>query len=347
MRNLLLPFSWIFRLIITLRNFFYDAGWLRSFKFDFPVICIGNLSTGGTGKTPHLLFIANLLQQQGQGAVISRGYRRKSKGFILATSQSLVEDIGDEPKLIKQKNPQLEVAVCENRFMGITMLLQQSESIQYVLMDDGFQHRKVRAGYNIILSAYNKLFIDDRMLPAGNLREPKSSLQRADMVIITKCPPDMPKREAAELRTRLQLLPAHKLFFTSLHYDSLQPLFSHLQNPQFASYNKCLLVSGIASDTHLVTYLKSRYKKLERMAFPDHHYYSLQNLQTIKSKYTDGTILITTEKDAMRFMEQQEWITQLDLRFYVLPVKVAFLFDGADECIADIQHYIHQEATVL
>ncbi|MBP7398856.1 MAG: tetraacyldisaccharide 4'-kinase [Chitinophagales bacterium] len=347
MRILLLPFTWIYSIIIAIRNFFYDAGWLRSFRYDFPVICVGNLNTGGTGKTPHLIYIAGLLQNEWKGAVISRGYKRRTSGFVISTINSLVKDIGDEPKLIKQKMPQLEVAVCENRFIGISTLLQEVNGLEYILMDDGFQHRKVKAGYNIIITAYNDLFIDDKVLPAGNLREPATSLRRADTIIISKCPPEMPKREASELRTRLQLLPQHKLFFTTLQYQSLRPLFPAWQNKKLPATNKCLLISGIASDKHITAFLKQQYHFIERIPFADHHYYSEKDLQLIQQKTTDNKIVITTEKDAVRLMEQEALILKMEIHFYVLPVAVSFLFDAENEFAFELKDYIHREFATL
>lgn len=343
MRTLLLPLSWIYSGIVTLRNFLYDAGWLRSFRFDFPVICIGNLNTGGTGKTPHLIYIAGLLQEGNRGAVISRGYRRNTSGFILSTAKSLVRDIGDEPKLIKQKMPGLEVAVCENRFIGISTLLQEVEGLTFILMDDGFQHRRVKAGYNIILTAYSDLFIDDRVLPAGNLREPTTALHRADTVIVTKCPPSMLKREAAELRTRLQLLPHHKLFFTTLEYEPLRPLFPGSQNKKTPETNRCLLVSGIAGDSHITEFLRSRFHFVERMAFADHHFFTERDLTAIRQKAEGNAVLITTEKDAVRLAEQESQIRNLKMDFYVLPVRVACLFDAEAELVSELKAYIHRE----
>lgn len=343
MRNLLTPFSWLYKLIVVIRNFLYDAGWLRSFRFDFPVICIGNISTGGTGKTPHIIYLAKALQDKYKAAVISRGYRRKSKGYILAASGSLVADIGDEPKLIKYKMPAMEVAVCENRLIGISTLLQDVNDLVFILMDDGFQHRKVKAGLNIILSSYDALFIHDKLLPAGNLREPVSSLVRADTIIITKCSPQMQRREASELRTTLQLLPLQKLYFTSLGYGELNPLFPLWQNEVITKGKQALVVTGIANDRHLVEALRNQFTVVHKMHFPDHHYFSEKDLQNIKNRLGDNSVLITTEKDAMRLMEQEEIIKNLNLQFYILPVEVQFLFNAEQQFLEDITAYIHRD----
>ena len=347
MRLLLYPLSWLYGLVVGLRNFFYDRGWLRSFQFDFPVVLVGNLSTGGTGKTPHVLAIARILSSKYRVAVLSRGYKRKTRGYIASTELSLVEDIGDEPKLMKQRMPELEVAVCENRLMGISELLQEEPPPNIILMDDGFQHRKVRAGLNIILTDYSKLFTKDHLLPVGRLREPRSSLRRADVIIVTKCPPDMSKREAAEMRTTLHLLPLHKLFFTAYKYAPLKPLLPDQMQTEPGGGHGFLVVCALASNQYLKDHLQSIRPDVKELCFPDHHYYKAADMQKIKQQLDGDRLLVTTEKDAVKLMEIADDIRAAGLSFFVLPVEVEFLFEKAEKFAALIDRYVKDAKSVI
>jgi tetraacyldisaccharide 4'-kinase len=346
-RWLLLPLSWLYRAIVAVRNFMYDQQWLRSFQFDFPVILVGNLSTGGTGKTPHVLRIAQLLGKHYRVAVLSRGYKRKTRGYIVATMKSTVADIGDEPVLLKQRVPGLEVAVSENRLEGISQLLLEEPAPEIIIMDDGFQHRRVKAGYNIILTSYSKTFVHDTLLPAGRLREPISSLRRADMIIVSKCPPDMTRREASEMRTALKLLPLHQLFFTSYVYAPLQPLLPEQPGQDVPSVRNCLVISGLASNDYLTDYLKTQYALVDTIAFRDHHDYRPADLQRIKTALQPETVLITTEKDAVKLQALAADILKLELSFFVLPVDVRFLFDGEAKFEEHIHRYVRDARYII
>lgn len=325
----------------------YDRGWLRSFRFDFPVILVGNISTGGTGKTPHVIMIAELLKKHFRIAVLSRGYKRKTKGYIVATDKSLVEDIGDEPKLMKWKSPSLEVAVCEDRLEGISQLLLEEPSPQIIIMDDGFQHRAVKAGYNIILTSYSKPFTTDRLLPYGNLREPRTSLHRADTIIVSKCPADMSKREASEMRTSLQLMPAHALFFTCYQYGAWQPLLPDQPQQTMPPLKSALIISALASNEYLLDHLKKQCRDLDVMHYPDHYYYKPADLSKIKEKQGGNRVLITTDKDAVKLRELEADITKLELSFFVLPVTVQFLFDGEDRFQEAINRYVRDAKSLI
>ena len=347
MRWLLLPLSWLYRAVVAVSNFMYDQKWLRSFEFDFPVILVGNLSTGGTGKTPHVLHIAQQLGKHYRVAVLSRGYKRKTSGYIVATMQSTVADIGDEPVLLKQRVPGLEVAVAENRLEGIAQLLLEEPAPEIIIMDDGFQHRKVKAGYNIILTSYNKTFIEDTLLPAGRLREPVSSLRRADMIIVSKCPPDMSKREAAEMRTSLQLMPLHQLFFTSYVYAPMMPLLQDQAVTAVPDYPHCLVVSGLASNDYLADYLKTKYARVDTIAFRDHHDYRIADLKNIQAALKENTVLVTTEKDAVKLRAFATTLKELGLSFFVLPVDVRFLFDGEEKFEEHIHRYVRDARYII
>lgn len=325
----------------------FDQKWLRSFQFDFPVILVGNLSTGGTGKTPHVLHIAQLLGRHYRVAVLSRGYKRRTSGYMVATLKSTVADIGDEPVLLKQRVPGLEVAVAENRLEGITQLLLEEPAPEIIVMDDGFQHRKVKAGYNIILTSYSKTFVHDSLLPAGRLREPVSSLRRADMIIVSKCPADMTKREASEMRTSLQLLPLHQLFFTSYVYAPMSPLLKDQAVTVLPQSRHCLVVTGLASNDYLTDYLKTQYAHVATIAFRDHHDYRTADLKTIEADLKADTVLVTTEKDAVKLRSLATTLKELKLSFFVLAVDVRFLFDGEAKFEEHIHRYVRDARYII
>lgn len=325
----------------------YDRGWLRSFKFDFPVILVGNINTGGTGKTPHVIAIARILQQHYRIALLSRGYKRKSRGYAVATPSSRVEDIGDEPRLMKSELPAAEVAVCENRLEGISQLLLEEPPPGVIIMDDGFQHRRVKPGFSVILTAYNNLYINDRLLPAGRLREPKGSVRRADVVIISKCNPAMPKREASELRTTLHLMPLQHLFFTCYKYGELKPLFDEQPVKDPAEQAGCVLVSALASNDYLLEHLKIVYKKTEVISFRDHHFYTRKDLERILNEKGNGSLLVTTRKDAVKLSELNQEIINMALSFFILDVEVEFLFNGRKKFEEVVRRYVKDARSIV
>ena len=339
MRILLLPFAWIYGALILIRNFFYDKGWLRSFEFDFPVIMVGNLSTGGTGKTPHVEYLLRLLMPDYKVATLSRGYKRKMKGYGLATELSLVEDIGDEPKLYKQKYPDAEVAVSEKRVIGIYYLLNDEPDVKVVILDDGMQHRRLKAGLQILLTQYDKLFTDDHMLPAGNLREPASGKKRARIIIVTKCPETLALSEKNEIKDKIHPAQNQMVFFTTQQYGNLYPLFNDQKIKTIENKESALMVTGIAGDKEMKNYLSTKFSTLKNISFGDHHYYTDDNIKFMQLR-AEGKIIITTEKDAMRLMEKKETIIKQDLSIFVLPIEIKFL--GEKEVFADqILRYIN------
>jgi tetraacyldisaccharide 4'-kinase len=346
-RFILWPLSVVYRLVVGIRNFMFDRGWLRSFQFDFPVILVGNINTGGTGKTPHVIAIASILQQHYRIALLSRGYKRKTRGYIVATPSSKVEDIGDEPRLMKSELPAAEVAVCENRLEGISQLLLEEPPPGVIIMDDGFQHRSVKPGFSVILTAYNNLYINDRLLPAGRLREPKGSVRRADVVIISKCSPEMPKREASELRTTLHLMPLQHLFFTCYKYGELKPLFNDQPVKDPAKQSGCVLVSALASNDYLLDHLKREYKKTEVISFRDHHFYTGKDLERILSEKGKTSLLVTTRKDAVKLNELKQNIMDLGLSFFILDVEVEFLFNGRKKFEEVVRRYVKDARSIV
>ena len=328
----LYPLSWLYGIGVCLRNKLFDWGWLRSKSFDIPVICVGNLAVGGTGKTPHTEYLIRLLQNEGINvAVLSRGYKRKSKGYILATAESSAGKIGDEPYQIKSKFPDIRVAVDEDRCHGIEQLLKlKNPAVDAVLLDDAFQHRRVKAGLNILLTDFHRLLCDDVLLPAGRLREPAGGKNRAQIVIVTKCPDNIKPIDFNIITKRLHLYPYQQLYFSKFRYGSLIPLFPEIGKGTVCAGNEqVLLVTGIASPAPLVEEVKSHTPNVSLLAFGDHHDFSTKDLQFIEERFLqlekDKRMIITTEKDATRLKNHPALSETLKPYIYVLPIKIELL----------------------
>lgn len=317
LRKLLFPFAILYGFITSIRNFLFDKGILKSTSFDLPVIAVGNLSVGGTGKTPQIEYLIRLLSDKYKIATLSRGYKRKSEGFVLADENSNAEILGDEPFQFHQKFPNVMVAVDANRTNGIQQLLSKDEKPEIILLDDAYQHRKVKAGFYILLTSYGDLYADDFMLPTGNLRESRSGAERANIVVVTKCPKILTEEEQTKIRLKLKLNAAQQVFFTFIDYDMV--IFG--KNEKIA-VNKIkseskLLLAGIAKPKPFFDYLKN--ESDECLTFPDHHHFSDADLDSILRK-ANGRKIITTEKDYVR-LKDSEWIDQL----YYLPIKSSFI----------------------
>lgn len=331
----LYPVSWLYGAVVGLRNKLFDWGILRSKSFNVPVICIGNIAVGGTGKTPHTEYLIKVLHQQARVAVLSRGYRRHSNGYILATAKSNALNIGDEPYQIYQKFPHIYLAVDENRCHGIEQLLAlKHPPVDVVLLDDAFQHRYVKAGLNILLTDYNRLFCDDTLLPAGRLRENAGGKNRAQVVIVTKCPKDMKPINFNIIRKRLHLYPYQQLYFSAFKYGQLQPVFPSTANTvrplsAISQKEKILLVTGIASPQNMVSELKAYTSHIELLTFDDHHNFSNKDMLLIKERFDrlKGTqkLIITTEKDATRLVHHTALDQTLKRYVYALPIEVEIL----------------------
>lgn len=332
----LYPISWLYGMGVGLRNKLFDWGWLRSRSFNVPVICVGNLAVGGTGKTPHTEYLIKLLQNAGANvATLSRGYKRKSKGYVLADAQSDVQQIGDEPYQIKSKFPDIRVAVDEDRCHGIEQLLKLKEpAVNAVLLDDAFQHRYVKAGLYILLTDFNRLLSDDALLPAGRLREPASGKSRAQIVIVTKCPDDIKPIEFNIIAKRLHLYPYQQLYFSRFRYGMLQPLFppkaiSTKGLSWLTEDEQVLLVTGIASPATLVKEVESYTQHVKLLAYDDHHNFNHKDLQQIKEQFLQleerKRVIITTEKDATRLRSHPALDDALKPYIYVLPIEIEIL----------------------
>jgi tetraacyldisaccharide 4'-kinase len=317
LRKLLFPFAILYGFITSIRNFLFDKGILKSTSFDIPVIAVGNLSVGGTGKTPQIEYLIRLLSDKYKIATLSRGYKRKSEGFVLASSTSNAEILGDEPFQFYQKFPNIQVAVDANRTNGITQLLSQHEKPQIILLDDAYQHRKVKAGFYILLSSYDDLYADDFMLPTGNLRESRSGANRASIVIVTKCPKDLSDKKQEEIRLKLKLTCSQQSYFTFIDYDdSIYSKNEKIAVNEVKNESK-LLLAGIAKPKPFFDFLKN--ESDECLTFPDHHHFSDEDLETIQIK-AEGRKIITTEKDYVR-LKDSKLVSQL----YYLPIKSTFI----------------------
>lgn len=327
----LYPFSIIWGIITGFRNFLYDKKILKSRKFSLPVICIGNITVGGTGKTPHALYLAGLLGSRYNVAVLSRGYRRKTKGFLLAGPSSGTADIGDEPLLISRKFPDITVAVDRDRCAGITRILEERPQTGVIVLDDGFQHRRVTPGLSILLSDYDRPVYRDHLLPYGNLRESRGNLKRADIVIITKTPEDISPEEQKAIRESLDLAPGQQLFFSSLVYGDPVPVFKGNTLPGPSSGNPdngILLVTGIGNPAPLYNHLRKSYSRVIHMRFGDHHYFRPGDIRKIQKMLTERKeemkYVITTEKDAVRLRETGSVAEPLLPVLYYIPVEIDF-----------------------
>ncbi|MFO7844284.1 MAG: tetraacyldisaccharide 4'-kinase [Bacteroidales bacterium] len=343
---ILLPLSLLYGLIIYLRNRFYDYGFFKSTSFTIPIISIGNITVGGTGKTPHVEYLADLLKSEFSVATLSRGYKRKTKGFILAGDQSTAKEIGDEPRQIKQKFPNIEVAVDSKRVRGIQKLIDSNKDLDVVLLDDAFQHRKVQTNLSILLVDYNRPIDKDFMLPLGNLREQAFEKKRASIIIITKAPKDIKPIERRVLFNELHPYPFQDVYFTTLDYGELTPVFNDTNTIEI-NHEKptLLLVTGIANPLPLEQHIKENLSdKIEKIKFPDHHNFKNSDLRKIESRFnsipSSNKIIITSEKDAMRLHKFTNIEENLKKSFFYIPIKVRFLNNKTDNFNQQIIDYV-------
>ncbi len=317
LRYLLFPFAIVYGLITSIRNFLFDNGIFKSYSFDIPIIAVGNLSVGGTGKTPQIEYLIRLLSPTYKIATLSRGYKRKSEGYILADANSDAELLGDEPYQMHLKFPNINVAVDPNRKNGIEKLLTLKAKPDVILLDDAFQHRKVKAGFYILLTAYDDLFCDDFMLPTGSLRESKNGAKRADVIIVTKCPKEISEAKQNTIRKKIEA--AVSVYFSTIDYDDKVYNDSESKNVSDIKKVDKLLLAGIAKPNPFFAYLQGQNDV--QLQYSDHHHYSENDIKNIKEKATNK-LIITTEKDYVRL---KHW--QLNSLFY-LPIKSSFLSEG-------------------
>jgi len=331
-RYLLFPFSLIYGAVIWLRNRLYDHNILNSVSFNFPIICVGNLATGGTGKTPMTEYLIRLLKMDYKIATLSRGYKRKTKGFAIADERTTALEIGDEPMQFHQKFTDVAVAVGEERLFAIPQLLHQRPETQVIILDDAFQHRQVKAGLNIMLTDYSNLYTRDLLLPAGDLRDIKSSSKRADIIIVTKCKTDLSLAEKESIIAEIAPAADQSVFFTGIIYHHPYHLFSKEEiniTPDYA----VLLVCGIANPKPLKDHLTHNVYTYDMLRYADHHIFNSDDLNDIKQQFkkirSDYKIILTTEKDAVRL---EKFAAELkEYPIYVVPIQHIFLFDEGEK----------------
>lgn len=317
LRKIAFPISLIYALVVHLRNYLFDIGLFKSSSFETPIICVGNLSVGGTGKTPMIEYLVSYFKEKKKVAVLSRGYRRKSTGYTLTNQESKVEDVGDEPLQIFSKHPDISVAVDKDRRNGIQKL-QKSIAPDIILLDDAFQHRKVRPDFSILLTAYDNLYMNDWYLPTGNLRDSKKEAKRADIIVVTKCPDQLGKEKQNEIIRTLNPKSQQAVLFSSLSYnENLRGKnASMVLNDLIGKH--ITLVTGIASPKPLVEYLDNKGIQVEHLQFKDHHFFSSTEIQLFNTK----EYVLTTEKDFVRLKGKVE-------NLFYISVKHQFLGDGA------------------
>jgi tetraacyldisaccharide 4'-kinase len=331
LRKILFPFAILYGFITGIRNLLFDIGVLKSYSFDIPIIAVGNLSVGGTGKTPQIEYLIRLLSPNYKVATLSRGYKRKSEGFVLADSTSTAEILGDEPFQFYQKFKNIQVAVDANRKNGIEQLLSQKEIPDVILLDDAYQHRKVKAGFYVLLTSYGDLYCDDFILPTGNLRESRSGAKRANLIVVTKCPATLSIEEQDKIKCKLKLSPKQQLYFSFVDYDECS--YSEdksIKVSEIKNVNK-LLLAGIAKPEPFFAYLQS--KNDECLIFADHHHFEKQDIVAIKNK-SQNKIIITTEKDFVRLKKNFS-----NEKLFYLPIQSKFL-SGKDNFDKTILNYV-------
>ncbi len=340
-RYVLLPISLIYGIIVWLRNWMYDKNIFRSSSFNFPIICVGNLATGGTGKTPMVEYLVRLLKDDFVTATLSRGYKRKTEGFAIADLATTALEIGDEPMQFHQKFPGITVAVGEERLVAIPQLLQAKPGTQVIILDDAFQHRAVKAGMNILLTECKNLYTRDLMLPAGDLRDIRLSSKRADIIIVTKCKPELTEVEKHSIIAEISPGEKQTVYFTRINYGAPYHLFTK-EEINIKAGMDTLLVCGIANPRPLKDFLTAQVNTYDMLRFPDHHIFNSDDLEEIKKQFgkikSKRKIILTTEKDAVRLQKFESELN--DFPIYVIPIEHSFLFDEQEGFNSSITRFV-------
>ena len=350
------PLSWLYGMGVGFRNMLFETGILKSQSYSIPVISVGNITVGGTGKTPHVEYLIRLLKDKMKVAVLSRGYKRKSHGFVLADEQTPMEALGDEPYQMKQKFPEVTVAVDKKRTRGILHLTedQDTPNIDVILLDDAFQHRYVKPGINILLVDYHRLIIYDELLPSGRLREPVKSKNRADIVIITKCPKNLKPMEFRVITKAMNLYPYQQLYFSTYEYDTPRLVFPDCQEPAEIPSNieslkgkHILLLTGIASPEQMKLDLEPYVTSILPLVFADHHHFKRKDIERINQAFEDlpqPGLIITTEKDATRLKQTEGLSDEVKKHLIVLPIRVSLLLDQEEAFNQNIIGYVRKNS---
>ena len=349
----LLPLSWLYGLGVGFRNLLFEMGILKEHSYKTPVISVGNITVGGTGKTPHVEYLIRLLKDHLHVAVLSRGYKRKSRGFLIATPETPLRDLGDEPYQMKQKYPEIDVAVDAKRTRGIKHLISGTytkEEVDAILLDDAYQHRYVKPGLNILLVDYHRLIIHDKLLPVGRLREPVKGKDRADIVIVTKCPRTLNPMEFRVLTKQMNLYPYQQLFFTTIKYEPLCPLFKgaeQIRTLEELADRNILLLTGIASPKQIYYDLKPHTPNILPLRYGDHHSFKKKDIKKINETFgamSAPKLIITTEKDAVRLKEAEGLTPEAMRSLYVLPISIEFMLQGEESFNDKIIGYVRKNS---
>ena len=334
MRILLAPLSWLYAIVLYIRHWLYDSGIVGSESFSVPTICVGNLSFGGTGKTPHTEYLIRLLKDEFNVAVLSRGYGRKTTGFVLAKENTTYEQIGDEPLLYHTKYNDIAVAVDEDRPGGVTRLMRLEKTPDVVLLDDAYQHRRIKPGMNILLTEYYNIYKKDMLVPAGNLRDVKGAAKRADIIIVTKSPRVLLPYDKRDVINVLNAKPYQKVFFTYIDFQGLKPINKVAMETQPQNIKSIYLFCGIANPYPLEDHLKRKYNTLITNYFGDHHSFSDADIDAIIDGYNSvigkSKIVVTTEKDLMRLTKDSYLSRFENVPLFTIPIEVRFN-DGKEE----------------
>ncbi len=344
LRYALLPFAILYGMVVWIRNKFYDAGLLTSLPFSLPIISVGNLSVGGTGKTPQIEYLIELLQAQYYIATLSRGYKRYTRGFVLANETTNARDIGDEPMQYKLKYPELTVCVAEDRLIAIPELLQKRPFVQAILLDDAFQHRSVKASMQILITDVNNLYTQDYILPFGRLREFRSDAKRANIIVVSKCDNNFTTQQADFVKQKLKILPHQQLFFSTINYGAPYNLLT--AEPELLSNKSIVLVTGIANNAPLVKHLQQHNNTVHTLQYADHYYYNTNDIEDIAATFNNlqnaNKVIVTTQKDATRLMLHDTLINSLGLTIIVIPLSISFLFNAQHQFNSLVLQHLQQ-----
>lgn len=347
-RLFLFPLAVLYGMIIVIRNWIYDKKAIKSVTFNLPIISVGNLSVGGTGKSPMVEFLVSLLKNKYPLATLSRGYKRRTSGYVLAQENTDAIEIGDEPMQFHLTHPDVSVAVGEKRIEAIPQLLFDRPDTKLIILDDAFQHREINVGFNILLTEYSNLYTRDFYLPTGDLRDQVSSAKRAQIIIVTKCPADLSEDERFRIIKEISPVEGQSVFFTSIEYKDPYHIVTRLQAP-LVHTEEVLLVCGIANPEPLTDYIHEKVNTYEAIFYSDHHLFSIDDIYEMKKRFSEiknkDKRLLTTEKDAVRLVKYSQYLAELP--FYVMPITVHFLF-GQEKEFAEIinayprEFYKHQ-----
>lgn len=342
-RYLSLPFALLYGVVMLLRNLLYDKGFFSSIGFSLPVISVGNLTVGGTGKSPHIEYLVSFLQDTYTLATLSRGYKRYTRGFRIAGANSDAREIGDEPFQFKTKFPDLTVCVAEERMTAIPQLLQKNPALEIILLDDAFQHRTVRPGLNILLTDYNRMYTRDHIMPFGLLRESKAAAARANIIIVTKCPGALSPAEKQNLVDEIAPQPHQTVFFSCIDYQSVYPAYD--AGAGWDPENAVLLVCGIANPGPLLARIKQECRTVYQLLYKDHHYFTEDDIQEIIETFgnipAQRKVLLTTEKDATRLLLHKDTLLSAKIPVFVQPITIRFLFNEEDAFRQQVIAFIH------